>query len=470
MKTDTTRRAMSAPSSAQAVKVPIEHGILHGNLVVPAGARRLVVFVHGSGSSRHSPRNQRVAGIFNDNGLATMLCDLLTESEEQVDQRTAELRFDIDLLTRRVGRVITWTRADDALAALALGLFGASTGAAAALAAAAIDPDAVDAVVSRGGRPDLAGDLLPRVQAPTLLIVGARDLQVLELNQHASSQLHCRQQTAIVPGASHLFEEPGTLEQVAKLATSWFLEHLASPDTTPPAPKQRTARAVGNRASGRYANRVEAGAVLAQALSERSLAFVEPIVVALPRGGVPVAIPVARLLAAPLHITVTRKIGVPEQPELALGAVDEDGNTLFNEQLMHSLQLSQTELQQLVGAAHAEAQQRADLLRDGGPPAALAGHDVILVDDGYATGMTARAAARYLKRHGARHVTLAVPVAPRVLLDRPPEEFDRVVCPYTPRSFRAVGFHYDRFDQVDDTIVREPAASAPGGRDGHCRV
>ena len=192
----------------------------------PEPALGTVVFAHGSGSSRHSPRNRFVAGELVAAGLATMLTDLLTRAEEQVDLRTAELRFDIPLLAGRLIGVTDWLRAQWSTTGQPIGLFGASTGAAAALVAAAARPDAIAAVVSRGGRPDLAGDALDQVGQPTLLIVGERDRQVLDLNLAARQRLAGHTELAIVPVATHLFEEPGALEQVAQLAGDWFVRQL----------------------------------------------------------------------------------------------------------------------------------------------------------------------------------------------------------------------------------------------------
>jgi dienelactone hydrolase len=199
---------------------------LDGDLTVPAGARGLVVFAHGSGSSRHSPRNRYVAGALNDAGLATLLLDLLTPAEEEEDLRTRRLRFDVALLGERVVAAVDWAGAQDGLAALAVGTFGASTGAAAALIAAARRPERVGAVVSRGGRPDLAADALELVRAPTLLIVGDRDVAVVAMNREAMARMRAPVEIELVPGASHLFEEPGALERVADLAAGWFGRHL----------------------------------------------------------------------------------------------------------------------------------------------------------------------------------------------------------------------------------------------------
>jgi dienelactone hydrolase len=198
-----------------------------GDLAIPAGAAGLVIFAHGSGSSRHSRRNRAVADALQEAGLATLLLDLLTAEEEAIDINTAEFRFDIELLATRVAAAMDWAARQPETAGLRIGLFGASTGAAAALVAAAARPTAVRAIVSRGGRPDLAGRSLRAVTAPTLLIVGGADYEVIELNRKAYDQLTCERHLEIVPGATHLFEEPGTLEEVARLAGAWFSHHLA---------------------------------------------------------------------------------------------------------------------------------------------------------------------------------------------------------------------------------------------------
>jgi putative phosphoribosyl transferase len=218
----------TGPALDHPVRVQVGAVTLEGNLSVPHDAPGVVVFAHGSGSSRHSPRNRFVARTLREAGLATLLLDLLTAEEEAEDIQTADYRFDISLLAERVVGATDWLADQEALADLAVGHFGASTGAGAALVAAAQRPQRVQAIVSRGGRPDLAADDLPRVQAPTLLIVGGNDLPVIGLNRQALERLGAREKEMhIVPGATHLFEEPGTLEEVARLAADWFDRHLA---------------------------------------------------------------------------------------------------------------------------------------------------------------------------------------------------------------------------------------------------
>jgi dienelactone hydrolase len=219
------KKAMANLASSASIDVSIafEGFNLAGFLAVPEPAKGLVVFAHGSGSSRFSRRNRFVAGVLNEAGIATLLFDLLTPEEEDIDQRTREFRFAIDLLTDRLVGVIDWVSRETAIATLPIGLFGASTGAAAALGAACLRADKVAAVVSRGGRPDLARRRLAKVKAPTLLIVGGEDTAVIELNKQAADQLRADHRLKIIPGATHLFEEAGKMEQVANLASDWFL-------------------------------------------------------------------------------------------------------------------------------------------------------------------------------------------------------------------------------------------------------
>ena len=200
---------------------------LPGDLTIPEGAAGLLLFAHGSGSSRHSPRNQFVARTLNRSGLGTLLFDLLTPEEEALDLYTREHRFNIGLLAERLVQATNWATQQEQTRDLRIGYFGSSTGGAAALVAAAQLSQGIGAVVSRGGRPDLAGDALPKVHAPTLLIVGGNDDIVIELNEMARDQMRCEAKLVIIPGATHLFEEPGALEQVAKFASDWFVRHLA---------------------------------------------------------------------------------------------------------------------------------------------------------------------------------------------------------------------------------------------------
>ncbi|MGH1570378.1 dienelactone hydrolase family protein [Methylobacterium sp. P31] len=220
----------------QQIRIPTAAAFLDADLRVPQNSRGVILFAHGSGSGRFSPRNRSVAQALNAAGFATVLADLLTPDEETADRRTGRLRFDIPFLAGRLRAVAAWLPGQPDLRLLPRGYFGASTGAAAALVAAAAEPEQVGAVVSRGGRPDMAGGVLPRVRAPTLLLVGSRDPEVLALNEAALARLTCVKRLVVVPGASHLFEEPGTLETVAQHAARWFREHLKACTSGAPAP------------------------------------------------------------------------------------------------------------------------------------------------------------------------------------------------------------------------------------------
>lgn len=216
------------PADVCAIKIGLPSAQLEGILCIPSAIKGIVIFAHGSGSSRLSPRNQFVAQSLHRQGIGTLLFDLLTAEEDAIDERTAQYRFNIRLLADRLVEVTDWLPKYLSAEKLVLGYFGASTGAAAALVAAAEHPQSIKAVVSRGGRPDLAMDYLDRVQAPTLLIVGGRDFQVIEMNRTALSRIQTDKALILVLGATHLFEEPGALEEVSRLASSWFLKYFAS--------------------------------------------------------------------------------------------------------------------------------------------------------------------------------------------------------------------------------------------------
>lgn len=218
----------AAQVDERTIRVPAGQAVLEGTLAIPRHAEGIVLFAHGSGSSRHSPRNRYVAATLQQSALATLLLDLLTTEEEAVDLRTRHLRFDIELLAQRLVSTTDWLARESGTRHLPIGYFGASTGGGAALVAAARRPDVVRAVVSRGGRPDLAGEALPHVKAPTLLIVGGQDAPVIEMNKDAMARMSAEVRLEIVAGATHLFEEPGTLEEVARLARDWFIQHLTS--------------------------------------------------------------------------------------------------------------------------------------------------------------------------------------------------------------------------------------------------
>jgi len=434
------------PEHARFTEVVIEPEGLKALLGLPKDPRGLVIFAHGSGSGRFSARNNEVARGLYESGLATLLLDLLKPDEER-DRRNV---FDIGLLAGRLASAARWARQQRELAKLPIGYFGASTGGGAALVAAASD-QSIRAVVSRGGRPDLAGDALPKVTAPTLLIVGGDDTQVVALNREAARQMHCEVEIVIVPGATHLFEEPGALESVVEHAQGWFLEHLASPATDP-----RPSRPL------RFADRRDAGRQLAAAL--QAYKDTKPVVVALPRGGVPVAFEVAEALDAPLDIALVRKIGAPGYAELGLGAVVDgaEPQAVFNEDVIEALRPSPAYIEVETRRQLAEIERRRRLYRV--EPQNLTGRTVIVVDDGIATGGTIQAVLRAIRKRAPSHLVAAVPVAPADAAKALMPDADDVVCLSAPADFGAVGLYYDDFRQTSDEEVIDLLARAATAR------
>lgn len=410
---------------------------LEGLLGCPANPKGLIIFAHGSGSGRFSPRNNHVARCLESAGFATLLLDLLS-SEEESDRRNV---FDIELLASRVVEATEWAREQPDLAALPIGYFGASTGGGAALVAAAKSATHVSAVVSRGGRPDLAGDSLPLVEAPTLLLVGSRDEQVLELNRWAMNRIKCTVELCVVPGATHLFEEHGTLDYVVRQATNWF-ERFVSPPA-PPSIKVP------------FLNRREAGRLLAEQLTR--FKDDHPLVLALPRGGVPVAYEVAAKLDGDLDLLLVRKIGAPHHAEYGIGAVvdGENPQILVNRDIVHQLTVPTGYIRSEAHRQLREIERRREDYLGTRKPTPVGGRTVIVVDDGIATGSTVRAALRAIRQKKPRKLVLAVPVgAPDTILSLQ-HECDEVICLVTPDPFFAVGAHYEDFGQTTDEEVRQ---------------
>jgi putative phosphoribosyl transferase len=418
-------------------EVSIGRHRLAGILGVPETPTGIVIFAHGSGSGRTSPRNNQVAAGLHEAGLATLLLDLVTP-EEAHDRRNV---FDIPLLAARLAEAADWTRSQPDLATLQLGYFGASTGAAAALVAAAEGRN-VAAVVSRGGRPDLAGEALHTVRAPTLLIVGGADRPVIPLNRSAFEQLSCEKDFVIVPGASHLFEEPGTLEQVMQHARRWFSRWLAS-------------RPQDALDESMFTDRREAGRRLVPLLTK--FKDQKPVVLALPRGGALVAFEVAQALDAPLDVALVRKIGAPSHEELGLGAVVDGAHAqvVLNDEIVRTLQPGKAYLEAETSRQLAEIERRRQVYRGSEPPLDVAGRTAIVVDDGIATGGTVKAVLKALARAKPSRLVLAVPVAPGDSLADLSTEADEIVCLITPDPFVAVGMHYRDFRQTSDQEVVE---------------
>ncbi|MGO9450979.1 MAG: phosphoribosyltransferase family protein [Candidatus Binataceae bacterium] len=424
--------------SRKPVVIPSDSVSLEGELAIPRDARGIVLFAHGSGSSRLSPRNQLVAETLQRAGIGTLLFDLLTE-EEASDRDNV---FDIDFLAHRLGDATRWLRSQPGLDSVNIGYFGASTGAAAALITAAHDP-LICAVVSRGRRPDLALRELADVEAPTLLIVGGRDYGVIELNEKAYRLLRCEKSLKIVPRATHLFEEPGTLERAAELAADWFLRHLAEPRTAEPSIDPPIV----------FQDRQHAGRRLAAALS--SYRGGDAVVIGIPRGGLPVAREVADALGAPLDIVVVRKLGAPGQPELGIGAIVDGDHprAIFNQDVIEQLGVSDEFIHDEMERQTREIKRREAAYRRGRSPVSLAGKTVIVVDDGIATGSSVRAALRGLRRIGPKRIVLAVPVASLEAIEALRHDADEIVCLEAPEAFMAVGQFYRDFHQMSDKEV-----------------
>lgn len=427
---------MSLTTVADPTSVVIGHSHLAGLLAVPDNAKGLVIFAHGSGSGRFSPRNNHVARKLQESGLATLLPDLLKEGEE-ADRRNV---FDIPLLAGRLREVTEWAGALPATASLPIGYFGASTGAGAALLAAAMSNGRIAAVVSRGGRPDLAMAALPSVSAPTLLLVGSLDTQVLELNRAALAQLRCEKKLVIIPGASHLFEEAGTLDRVVSEASRWFSDHL---------------RADGQAIGLPFANRRAAGRLLGAALAR--FRGERPLVLALPRGGVPVGYEVARALDADLDLLLVRKLGAPGHEEFGIGAIvdGQSPQVVLNEEAVRLLRVPTSYVQHEAERQLAELERRRSEYLGGRAPMAVHDRTVIVVDDGIATGGTVRAALQGIRRKQPGKLILAIPVAPEDTLAALRDECDEIVCLSTPDPFHAVGIHYGDFTQTTDAEVKQ---------------
>ena len=417
------------------VTIPVGKKLLCGVWTVPDAARGVVLFAHGSGSSRFSTRNRRVAKVLQQAGLGTLLMDMLDETEEE-DRANV---FDIDLLAHRVTAAVDWTTRQRVANRLPVGLFGASTGAAAALRAATHRPGIVQAVVCRGGRPDLAWDDLPKVAAPTLLIVGEQDHEVLKLNQSALHRLGGVHELRTVPGATHLFEEPGALAEVADAAKEWFLGHLAG-HTVKDNPYARI-----------FANREDAACHLAARLKKRP--FTDPLVLAIPRGGVVVGAVLAEELHADLDVVLARKLRMPGNPEYALGAIAETGDFYLNidaEKLPPHLQ---SYLDQECRHQMAEMERRRNSFGQGRAPRSVTGRSVVVTDDGIATGSTMIAALRALKMQHPRELIVAVPVASPDRLRQVECECDEALCVIETSLLQAVGHFYRDFTPVEDDEV-----------------
>ncbi len=406
---------------------------MHGSLGVPQGPVGLVIFA--------GTRDQYVAEALRARGLATLVVGLERDDSE---------RYDIDLLADRLAAITDWMIEYSSVSHLPLGYFGAGTGAAAVLAAAARRPEIVRAIALSDGRADLAGSALPLVRAPTLLVAPGNHENSLDIDRSAIEQMTTSTQLAIIPGASARFEEPGALDELVQLAAEWLIDHFA----------QAHAEPANRRGSwGRqFRDRRSAGASLAQVLAHH--ADEHALVFGLPRGGVPVADEIAKALGAPLDVWLVRKIGMPIQPELGMGALAEGAALVFDPTIVRWSGATPDDLKTLVHSKAEEIRRRARLYRGDAPAPDVHGRTVILVDDGIATGGPLRAAIRGARRRGAQRVIVATPVAAAEALASLRAEADELVCLAAPRHLNAIGAWYQDFRQPPDEDVVAILAAA----------
>ncbi|MFM8269282.1 MAG: phosphoribosyltransferase family protein [Pseudomonadota bacterium] len=400
---------------------------IYGDLVKPRSYEGLVLFAHGSGSSRKSPRNQLVAAELQNNNYATLLMDLLTEEESEIREKV----FDCELLATRLMEVALWTRNQPDLAMQPVALFGASTGAGAALIAAAQWPHRFQAVISRGGRPDLAKDYLSQVRQPTLFIVGGHDEVVLRLNRQAFDKLKCKKRLEVIPGATHLFEEPGKLEQVAKLSVEFLNKNIKSSHLP-------------------FENREGAALILAHRMQGR--VFDRPVVVCIPRGGIVLGTVLADELHADLDAVVTRKLRHPSSPEWAMGAISEDGEVVLTDEGKRIAAETPDLMREERKKQLREIEKRIKTFRSLLPKVSLHHRTVILTDDGIATGSTVLAAVKFLRKQNPKELILSVPLAPLDSLTDLRSLCDEIICLASPPFFQSVGEFYRDFRQVDDAM------------------
>lgn len=451
-------------------KIVIDGQILEGELNIPIVAKAVILFAHGSGSSKHSTRNQYVAEVLNKAGFATLLVDLLSFEEKQADLAGRHLRYNIELLSHRFKNVTKWLLQQPNTKNLRIGYFGSSTGAAAAIIAAASfnDTDIVRSLVLRGGRPDLAGDhSLEKITAPTLLVVGGSDDDaVINLNKAALKALRNakERQLAIIPGAGHLFEEPGKMEEVAKIATEWFEISLFGTskklENKYVQKKNRSWLLFSEykdliRVQIKFKDRQAAGEMLAPMVGKYKNGKTDDdtiTVIGIPRGGVVVADAIAKRLAIrDFDIVIPRKLRAPNNSENAIGAIMQDGLAYVDNRLIESMHISNQYLEMEKSQQKKEIDRRMGLYRpETGKKYKIKDRTVVLVDDGAATGATVIAAARWIRKQNPKQLVIALPIAPSQVKMEIRQQADALEIIYTPRNFRSVEQFYQSFPVISD--------------------
>jgi len=438
--------------------------VLEGDMTIPLRAQAIVLFAHGSGSSRYSSRNKFVANVLTNKGIATLLVDLLSQEQKRIDEETKHLRYNIELLAERFTEVTNWLVQRPETRNLKIGYFGSSTGAAAALIAAA-RLGVPKAIVTRGGRPDLADEsTLHQLKASTLFIVGGNDIPVIAMNKMALESLSNAEarELAIIPGATHLFEEPGKIEEVAQIAADWFECYLLETRNSKFQNKYDRITRGGFLSSLqakhafqiKFRDRFAAGEILASLLSKYKNDLDGLTVIGIARGGVVVADPIAEKLNADFDIIVTRKLRSPHNSENAIGAIMHDGSVFLDTSGLKTQQdisdeyIAMEKLEQ-----KKEIERRLRVYRPNHREYRIKDRIVILVDDGIATGATVIAAARWIKKHKPKRLIIASPVAPKQVVKSLKDEADQIEVIRNPSNFKAVEQFYRHFDAISNEQI-----------------
>ncbi|HYZ59476.1 MAG TPA: alpha/beta family hydrolase [Nitrososphaeraceae archaeon] len=441
---------------------------LEGGLTIPLGAQAVVLFAHGSGSSRYSSRNRFVATVLNNNRIATLLVDLLSQDEKRIDEETKHLRYNIELLAGRFAEITNWLAQQPETRDLKIGYFGSSTGAAAALITAS-RVDAAKAIVTRGGRPDLAGEsILHQVRASTLLIVGGNDTLAIEMNKRALESLSNTEtkELAIIPGATHLFEEPGKMEEVAQTAADWFECYLLG--ISKKKFNNRYAR-ISKRGylsslwdrhafQIKFKDRFAAGEILSSTLGKYKNDQHGITVIGIARGGVIVADAIAEKLNADFDIIVPRRLRSPYNSENAIGAIMHDGSLYLDTstlQTQNDISNEYIDMEKL--EQKKEMERRLSMYRPYSREYKINDRTVILVDDGIATGATMIVAARWIRKQEPKQLIIAAPVAPKRAIEPLKNEVDQVEIIRKPSDLKAVEQFYQEFASVSDDQILQVA-------------
>jgi putative phosphoribosyl transferase len=440
---------------------------LEGGLTIPLGAQAIVLFAHGSGSSRYSSRNQFVATVLNNNGIATLLVDLLSQDEKRIDEETKHLRYNMELLAGRFAAITNWLAQQPETRDLKIGYFGSSTGGAAALMASS-RLGAVKTIVTRGGRPDLAGEsTLHQVRASTLFIVGGDDTAVIAMNRRALESLSNTEtkELAIIPGAGHLFEEPDKMEEVAKIAADWFECHLLR--TGEKKFHNKYARIIrGGFLSSlwdrhafqlKFKDRFAAGEILSSTVRKYKNDQDGVTVIGIARGGIVVADPIVEKLKADFDIIVPRKLRSPYDSEYAIGAIMHDGSLYLDTSTLQTLNdnISNRYIEMEKLEQKKEMERRLSIYRPYSGEYKISDRTVILVDDGISTGATMVAASRWIRKKKPKRLIIAAPVASKRVIEHLKNEADQIEVIRKPSDSKPLEQFYQEFAAVsDDQIIQ----------------